>query len=86
MGLVPGTWLWSSFLTLFGKTVISEGFLNLESPDVRATLDGNEQQGKDEKATTNPVSHPTKSSSAARVESHFLGLGIRWVVSVSSGI
>ena len=56
-------------------SLLSASFLNFESPDIRTTLDGNEQQGKDEKATTNPVSHPTKSSSAARVESHFSGIG-----------
>jgi hypothetical protein len=42
---------------------------------------GNEQQGKDEK----PLSNPVGSSAAAGMESHFLGLGTRWVVSVSSG-
>jgi hypothetical protein len=55
--------------------------LNLESPDVRAILDGNEQQGKDEK----PMSNPVRLNSAAGVESHFLGLGTRWEVSTSSG-
>ena len=61
--------------------VICGGFLDFESPDVRATLDGNEEQGEDKK----PVSKPTRSSSAARVESHFLGLGTRRVASMSSG-
>ena len=63
--------LWSSFLTLFEKTVICGGFLDFESPDVRAALGGNEQQGEDKK----PMSNPVRSSSAAGVESHFLGLG-----------
>ena len=66
-------------MTLFGFPVflfvICGCFSDFESPDVRAPLDGNEQQGKDKKTTTNPVSHPTKSSSAARVESHFSGIG-----------
>lgn len=35
--------------------VISGGFLNLESPDVRATSDRNKQQGEDEKPMFNPV-------------------------------
>jgi hypothetical protein len=68
--LVPSIHQWNSFLALFGKTVISEGFLNLESPDVRATLDGNEQQAEDEKLMSNPVG----SSTAARVECNCLGL------------
>jgi hypothetical protein len=33
----------SSFLILFGKTVICGYFLDFRSPDVRATLDGNER-------------------------------------------
>ena len=66
--------------------VISGGFLNFESPDVRATLDGNKQQQEDEK----PMSNLVASSAAARVtdasvESHFLGLGTNWLVSMSSG-
>jgi hypothetical protein len=51
--------------------VICGDFLNLESPDVTAALDGNEQQGEDKKPTSNPV----RSSSAARVEFNFQGLG-----------
>ena len=51
--------------------------MDLESPDVRATLDGNEHQGEDEKPTTNPVPNPVRSRSAAGVESHFLGLATR---------
>jgi hypothetical protein len=38
--------------------VICGHFLDFESPD------GNEQQGKDEKTTISPASHPTKTSSA----------------------
>jgi hypothetical protein len=48
--------------------------LDFESPDVRAALDGKEQQGEDEK----PMSNPVRLSSAAGVESHILGLGTRW--------
>jgi hypothetical protein len=36
-------------------------------------MDGNEQQGEDEK----PVSNPVRLSSAAGVEFHFLELGTR---------
>ena len=43
----------------------------LESPGVKATLDVNEQQRKDEK----PMSNSAGSSAAARVESHFSGIG-----------
>ena len=69
-------------MALFGKIVICGSFLDFKSSDVRATLNGNEQQGKAEKHLSNPA----RSSSAAGVESHFLGLGTRWVVSKSSGI
>jgi hypothetical protein len=55
-------------------------FLNLKSPDVRAALDGSKQQGEDEK----PMSNPVRLSLAAGVESHFLGLGTRWVFSMFS--
>lgn len=57
------------------------GFLNVESPDVRATLDENKQQREDEKPMCNPVGLRT----ADGVESHFLELGTRWVVSMFSG-
>ena len=39
--------------------------MGLESPDIRATLDGNEQHGKDEK----PMSNPVRLTVAARVRS-----------------
>ena len=55
--------------------------MDFDSPDVRADLDGNEQQGEDKK----PMFNPVRLSSAACVESHFQGLGTRWVVSTSSG-
>lgn len=55
--------------------------MNVESPDVRATLDENKQQGEDEKPMCNPVGLRT----ADGVESHFLELGTRWVVSMFSG-
>jgi len=50
--------------------------LNLESPDKRATLDGNKQQGEDEKSMSNPV----VLRATVGVESHFLELETRWVV------
>jgi hypothetical protein len=68
--LAPGIWPWGRFLTLVGKTVIGGGFLYLESPDVSAVLDRNEQQSEDEK----PMSNPVGKSAAARVESHFPGI------------
>ena len=66
-------------------SLLSASFLNFESPDIRTTLDGNEQQGKDEKATTNPVSCPARSGLAAGVKLHFLGWETRRVVLMSSG-
>lgn len=42
-----------------------------ESPNIRATLEGNKQQREDEK----PVSNPVRLSTAAIVESHFYGIG-----------
>ena len=68
-------------MILFGKTVICGGFLNLKCPDVSTALDGNEEQQEENKK---PISNPVRLSSAAGVESHFLGLGISWVVSMSS--
>jgi hypothetical protein len=56
-------------------------FLDFDSPDVRATLHRTEQQGEGKK----PMSNPVRSSLAAGVESHFLGLGTRRVISTSSG-
>ena len=56
--------------------------MDFKSPDVRAALDGNEQQEEDEKPMCNPVGL----SLAAGVDSHFLGLGTRWVVLMSSGL
>jgi hypothetical protein len=53
--LAPGIWPWGRFLTIFGKTVIGGGFLYLESTDVSAVLERNEQQSKDEKPRSNPV-------------------------------
>jgi hypothetical protein len=53
--------------------VICGRFSDFKSPDIRATLDRNEQQRKDKKTITNPVSHPTKLNSTAGVEFHFLG-------------
>jgi hypothetical protein len=69
--LIPGIWLCSSFLTLFGKPVTGGGFLYLKSSDMRAALDGHEQLREDEKSISNAVG----SSVAARVESHFSGIG-----------
>lgn len=66
-------------------SLLSASFLNFESPDIRTTLDGNEQQGKDEKATTNPVSCPARLGLAAGVKLHFLGWETRRVVLTSSG-
>ena len=68
-------------MILFGKTVICGGFLNLKCPDVSTALDGNEEQQEENKK---PISNPVRLSSAAGVESHFLGLGTSWVVSMSS--
>jgi hypothetical protein len=65
--------------------VVCGCFSNFESPDIRITLDGNEQQGKDEKATTNPVSHPARLGLAAGVKPHSLGWETRQVVLMSSG-
>jgi hypothetical protein len=48
-------------------------FLDFEYLDVRASLDGNEQQEEDEEPTTNPVSNPVRLSSANRVDFYFLG-------------
>jgi hypothetical protein len=62
--------------------IICGGFINFKPPDVRATLDGSEEQGEDKKLISNPV----RLSLAARVEFHFLGLGTSWVVSKSSGV
>jgi hypothetical protein len=45
--------------------------LNLDSPHVRTTLDGNEQLGEHEKPMYNPVGLST----AARMESHFSWVG-----------
>ena len=53
--MAPGIWPWGRFLTLVGKTVIGGGFLYLESTDVSAVLERNEQQSKDEKPRSNPV-------------------------------
>jgi hypothetical protein len=75
-------WIGSWHLTLFGKSFISGGFLNLKSPEKRATLDGNEQQGEDDKSMSNPVGLST----SAGVEAHFLGLGTRWEFSTSFGV
>jgi len=62
--------------------VICGSFLNLKFPDVWATLNRNKQQGEDEKPTSSPV---VLKVAGGVLESHFLELGTRWVVSMSSG-
>ena len=62
------------------------GFLEPRISRCKAALDGNDQQGEDEK----PVSNPGRSSPFAGVESHFLnkvgGLNIFWSVREESPV
>lgn len=52
-----------------GLFVVSEGFLNLESPCVRVTLERSRQEEKEETS----VSTPGESSRAAKVRPHSSG-------------